>query len=170
MKLAKRVSQGLCLAALALVLATAAARSQQPSADNTTATANLTSAAAALPGDVTAVRSCLSYNILILPGSNTTANATGPAANATTPGNATSADGGGTTSPAGSGSGNATISMTAADSVINATDLAYSDGILTLSLLQVRRVVKCRASALMRRAQQQQQERCSWSSILGPVY
>ncbi|KAG2440060.1 hypothetical protein HXX76_004174 [Chlamydomonas incerta] len=94
------------------------------------ATSNATVAGATLPGDVTAVRSCLPFSILILP------------ANTTSGGNSTAGGGSGGSSSGSSssdsGGGNATIVMSAEPGVINATDITYSeaDGILALSLSQ----------------------------------
>ncbi|KXZ46788.1 hypothetical protein GPECTOR_40g522 [Gonium pectorale] len=92
-----------------------------------------TTAGASLPGDVTAIRSCLPYNILIVPGGGA---AGAPPAEAPAPGMNLTADG---ASGGGAGrGGNATIVMDADFDVINATDISYSqtDGILALSLAQ----------------------------------
>ncbi|PNW84538.1 hypothetical protein CHLRE_03g146807v5 [Chlamydomonas reinhardtii] len=85
------------------------------------ATSNVTVAGATLPGDVTAVRSCLPFSILIMPAND---------------GNSNSSSSGDRSSS--SGSSNATILMSAEPGVINATDISYSvaDGILALSLSQ----------------------------------
>ncbi len=110
--------------------------------------ANTSTAGATLPGDVIAVRSCLPFTVLVLPGSgpNITSsnNTTGTnATNTNTTAAGGGATGGGATGGAattgGGGGGNATILMDAEPDVINATDISYSaaDGILTLALAQV---------------------------------